>query len=36
VASALGNFGSSLIRGSLGLPPAQQQTPYQQAPYPTQ
>jgi len=36
VASALGNFGSSLIRGSLGLPPAQQQMPYQQAPYPTQ
>lgn len=36
VASALGSFGSSLIRGSLGLPPAQQQTPYQQAPYPTQ
>jgi len=30
VASALGNFGSTLIRGSLGLPPAQQQTAYQQ------
>jgi len=25
--SALGNFGSSLIRGSLGLPPAQTQAP---------
>lgn len=36
VASALGSFGSSLVRGTLGLPPAQQQTPYQQAPYPTQ
>jgi hypothetical protein len=24
VGSALGNFGSSLIRGTLGLPPAQQ------------
>jgi len=31
--SALGNFGSSLIRGSLGLPPAQQQMGYQQMPY---
>jgi len=30
VASALGSFGSTLIRGSLGLPPAQQQTAYQQ------
>jgi hypothetical protein len=27
--SALGGFGSSLIRGSLGLPPAQQQMPMQ-------
>lgn len=30
---ALGNFGSSLIRGSLGLPPVQQQTGYQPMPY---
>lgn len=27
IGSALGNFGSSLIRGSLGLPPAQTQAP---------
>jgi len=27
--AALGSFGSSLIRGSLGLPPAQQQVPQQ-------
>ena len=33
--SALGNFGSSLIRGSLGLPPAQQAS-YQQGMYPPQ
>lgn len=36
---ALGNFGSSLIRGSLGLPPAQQgyqQMPYQQGTLPPQ
>jgi hypothetical protein len=30
--SALGGFGSSLIRGSLGLPPAQTQMGYQQMP----
>jgi len=30
--SALGGFGSSLIRGSLGLPPAQPQMGYQQMP----
>ena len=30
--SALGGFGASLIRGSLGLPPAQQQMGYQQMP----
>jgi hypothetical protein len=36
--SALGGFGSSLLRGSLGLPPAQQmqQAPYQQGMYPPQ
>ena len=35
IGSALGGFGSSLIRGSLGLPPAQQmqQAPYQQGMY---
>lgn len=33
--SALGNFGSSLIRGSLGLPPSQQAS-YQQGMYPPQ
>ena len=33
--SALGGFGSSLIRGSLGLPPAQQAS-YQQGMYPPQ
>lgn len=33
--SALGNFGSTLIRGSLGLPPAQQAS-YQQGMYPPQ
>lgn len=33
---ALGSFGSSLIRGSLGLPPAQQQMAYQQGTYPPQ
>lgn len=32
MASALGGFGSSLIRGSLGLPPAQPQMGYQQMP----
>jgi hypothetical protein len=38
IGSALGGFGSSLIRGSLGLPPAQQmqQAPYQQGMYPPQ
>jgi len=36
IGSALGNFGSSLIRGSLGLPPAQQQMAYQQGTYPPQ
>lgn len=35
IGSALGGFGSSLIRGSLGLPPAQQ-APYQQGMYPPQ
>ncbi len=35
IGSALGNFGSSLIRGSLGLPPAQQAS-YQQGMYPPQ
>ena len=29
LSGALGNFGSNLIRGSLGLPPAQQQMPMQ-------
>jgi hypothetical protein len=33
---ALGNFGSSLIRGSLGLPPAHHQMAYQQGTYPPQ
>ena len=32
IGSALGNFGSSLIRGSLGLPPAQQGYMQQQPP----
>ena len=38
IGSALGGFGSTLIRGSLGLPPAQQmqQAPYQQGMYPPQ
>jgi len=38
IGSALGGFGSTLIRGSLGLPPAQQmqQPPYQQGMYPPQ
>jgi hypothetical protein len=35
LSSALGGFGSSLIRGSLGLPPAQQAS-YQQGTYPPQ
>ncbi len=35
IGSALGGFGSSLIRGSLGLPPAQQAS-YQQGMYPPQ
>ena len=35
ISSALGGFGSSLIRGSLGLPPAQQAS-YQQGTYPPQ
>ena len=35
IGSALGNFGSTLIRGSLGLPPAQQAS-YQQGMYPPQ
>ena len=35
LSSALGGFGSSLIRGSLGLPPAQQAS-YQQGMYPPQ
>jgi len=32
ISSALGGFGSSLIRGTLGLPPAQQQGYRQQQP----
>ena len=38
IGSALGGFGSTLIRGSLGLPPVQQtqQAPYQQGMYPPQ
>ena len=35
LSSALGGFGSSLIRGSLGLPPVQQAS-YQQGTYPPQ
>lgn len=35
IGSALGGFGSSLIRGTLGLPPAQQAS-YQQGMYPPQ
>jgi hypothetical protein len=35
LSGALGNFGSSLIRGSLGLPPVQQAS-YQQGMYPPQ
>ena len=33
VAGALGNFGSTLIRGSLGLPPSQQQAVQQPGMY---
>ena len=33
LSGALGNFGSNLIRGSLGLPPAQPQMPQQQMGY---
>lgn len=36
VAGALGNFGSTLIRGSLGLPPAQQQAMQQPGMLPQQ